>query len=66
MEIEGKLHKMIVFVKMYAGNYSKAIRENDIASNGVTLQDPDLSQYRNFTSGRPEGLALSRTGEDQT
>jgi circadian clock protein KaiC len=53
VEIEGRLRKILVVVKMRGGNHSKDIREYEITSEGLVIGSR-LEGYRGLITGVPD------------
>ncbi len=60
VEIDGRLRKMLMVVKMRAGDHSKDIREYEITSNGLRVGGR-ITGYRGLITGVPEPLSLAPT-----
>jgi hypothetical protein len=52
IELEGRLRKILVVVKMRGGDHSKDIREYEITSEGLVL-GARLTDYRGLITGVP-------------
>jgi circadian clock protein KaiC len=64
VEIDGRLRKVLVVVKMRSGDHSKDIREYEITSGGMRVGDR-LTGYRGLITGVPAPLGPgSADGED--
>jgi circadian clock protein KaiC len=55
VEIEGRLRKVLVVVKMRGGDHSKEIREYEITSEGIVL-GASLARYRGLITGIPQRI----------
>ena len=55
VEIDGQLRKMLMVVKMRAGDHSKDIREYEITSQGLRVGER-LTGYHGLITGVPEPL----------
>jgi len=55
VEIDGQLRKIMMVVKMRAGNHSKDIREYEITSEGLRIGER-LTGYKGLITGIPEPL----------
>jgi len=53
VEIEGRLRRIILVVKMRGGNHSKDIREYEVTSEGLVVGER-LTEYKGLISGLPE------------
>jgi circadian clock protein KaiC len=64
VEIDGQLRKVLMVVKMRAGDHSKDIREYEITSDGLRIGER-LTGYHGLITGVPEPLnPLVRDGEE--
>ncbi len=59
VEIEGQLRKVMMVIKMRAGNHSKDIREYIITEKGVVILDPRQTEYTRLTTGIPDVTGLA-------
>ena len=55
MEIDGQLRKVLMVVKVRAGDHSKDIREYEVASEGIRVCER-LTGYHGLNTGVPEPL----------
>jgi circadian clock protein KaiC len=60
VEIDGQLRKVLMVVKMRAGDHSKDIREYEITSSGVHVGER-LTGYHGLITGVPEPLSARAT-----
>jgi circadian clock protein KaiC len=56
VEIDGQLRKIMFVVKMRGGSHSVDIREYEITSNGIVLNDRRLRGYQGLITGVPAQL----------
>jgi circadian clock protein KaiC len=63
LEIEGKLRKMMVVIKMRGGNHSKEIREYEITSDGIVMISPQFQGYQRLITGIPDRYQTDRKEE---
>jgi circadian clock protein KaiC len=64
VEIDGRLRKVLMVVKMRAGDHSKDIREYEVTSGGLRVGDR-LTGYRGLITGVPVPLSPgARDGDD--
>jgi circadian clock protein KaiC len=56
VEIDGQLRKIMFVVKMRGGSHSVDIREYEITSNGIVLNDRRLRGYQGLITGVPTQL----------
>ncbi len=55
VEIEGRLRRIILVVKMRGGDHSKDIREYEVTSEGLVIGER-LTEYKGLISGLPDRL----------
>jgi circadian clock protein KaiC len=58
VEIDGRLRKVMVIVKMRGGDHSKDIREYEITSEGIVLIGPRLRGYQGLITGVPSQVSI--------
>lgn len=64
VEIGGQLRKVLVVVKMRAGDHSKDIREYEVTSGGLRVGER-LTGYHGLITGVPEPLAAGVSDRDE-
>jgi circadian clock protein KaiC len=65
VEIDGKLRKMMVVIKMRGGNHSKDIREYVITDKGVVVIHPRRTDYVEMSTGIPHRTGPRRAQENE-
>lgn len=63
VELDGRLRKVLMVIKMRGGNHSKDIREYVISRKGVRILGSPTSQYQRLTTGLPERAASPERSE---
>ncbi len=61
VEIDGRLRKILMVVKMRGGQHSKEIREYDITEKGLVLSNTSLTGFKGLTTGVPGRSPNSKT-----
>ncbi len=65
VEIDGQLRKVLVVIKMRAGNHSKDIREYVITDKGVVVIKPRTTEYNGLITGIPTRIGPRSAQKDE-